>query len=151
MESSYFWINLLVGLLVLSVRSSVAYPPKYQHALLQAPQGTAAPVHGQQKGSAEEGQHVNTVRVACHPDSLEIIIKADMFGIGAPVRADELHLGVEHNDFCRAAASSGDEYRIVVGLVDCGTRHWVTVKAFAVRTISVRTCTFQPVLLSTDD
>lgn len=85
---------------------------------------------------------MNTVRVACHPDSLEVIIKADIFGIGAPVRADELHLGVEHSDFCRAAASSGDEYRIIVGLVDCGTRHWVMVKPIAIKTKSVITCTF---------
>lgn len=121
MEAMYFWINLLVGLLTLSVRPSFAFPPKHQ-----GPQDTKAAVHEELKAPAEGGERVNTVRVTCHPDSLEIIIKADMFGVGAPVGGDELRLGVEHNDFCRATASSGDEYRIIVGLVDCGTKHWVT-------------------------
>eukprot|EP00064_Thunnus_orientalis_P014963 superscaffoldBa00002691_g15011 len=49
-----------------------------------------------------------------------------MFEVGAPVNGDELRLGVEYNEFCRATASSGDEYRIVVGLLDCGTKHWMT-------------------------
>ncbi|KAF3846454.1 hypothetical protein F7725_003532 [Dissostichus mawsoni] len=77
--------------------------------------------------SAEELQQVNTIRVTCHPDSLEIVIKADMFAVGAPVDSDEIRLGVEtNNQYCRAAASSADEYSISVGLVECGTRHWVT-------------------------
>ncbi|TKS91862.1 Zona pellucida sperm-binding protein 3 [Collichthys lucidus] len=49
-----------------------------------------------------------------------------MFGVGAPVNADELRLGVEHSDFCRATWSSGDEYRIIAGLLDCGTKHWMS-------------------------
>ncbi|KAF3846453.1 hypothetical protein F7725_003531 [Dissostichus mawsoni] len=74
-----------------------------------------------------EPQQVNTIRVTCHPDSLEIVIKADMFAVGAPVDADEIRLGVEtNNQYCRATASSADEYSISVGLVECGTRHWVT-------------------------
>lgn len=142
MEASYFWINLLVGLLTLSVRPSFAFPPKHhtQHALLQGPQDKAT-VHEELKAPAEGGERVNTVRVTCHPDSLEIIIKADMFGVGAPVRGDELRLGVEHNDFCSATASSGDEYIIIVGLVDCGTKHWVTVKSVEIETKCIITPT----------
>ncbi|KAK5936195.1 hypothetical protein CgunFtcFv8_027678 [Champsocephalus gunnari] len=50
-----------------------------------------------------------------------------MFAVGAPVDGDELRLGVEtNNQYCRATASSADEYSISVGLVECGTRHWVT-------------------------
>lgn len=124
METLFFWVNLLIGL---GVRSAFAFPPKHyrQHALLQGPQiskGTQ-----QQKAPAEGREQVNTVRVTCHPDSLEIVIKADMFGVGAPVDSDDLRLGVEHNDYCRATASSRDEYAIFVGLMDCGTKHWVMV------------------------
>lgn len=141
MEPLYFWVNLLAGLLLSGVRASFAFPPKHytQHALFQRPQiseSSKHPVHQQQKAPAEEQEQVNTVRVTCHPDSLEIVINADMFGVGAPVNGDELHLGVERNDFCRAAASSGDEYRITVGLLDCGTKHWVTVILLHLRHLS---------------
>uniref|UniRef100_A0A671X1M1 Zona pellucida sperm-binding protein 3 n=1 Tax=Sparus aurata TaxID=8175 RepID=A0A671X1M1_SPAAU len=121
METLFFWANLLIGL---GVRSAFAFPPKHytQHALLQGPQISIE----QQKAPADEREQVNTVRVTCHPDSLEVVIKADMFGVGAPVNSDELRLGVEHSDYCRATASSGDEYAIIVGLMDCGTKHWMT-------------------------
>ncbi|XP_037649566.1 zona pellucida sperm-binding protein 3-like [Sebastes umbrosus] len=126
MEFLCFWVNLLVGL---CVGSSFAFPPKdyTQHASFQRPQFTGSFQHPeQQKAPAEEREQVNTVGVTCHPDSVEIVIKADMFGVGAPVNVDELRLGVEHSDYCGATASAGDEYRIIVGLVDCGTKHWMT-------------------------
>ncbi|KAL7379408.1 hypothetical protein ABVT39_027270 [Epinephelus coioides] len=126
MELLCFWLNLLLGL---CVRSSFALPSTHyaQHASFQSPQITESSKHPeQQKVVAEEREQVNTVRVTCHPDSLEIVIKADMFGVGAPVNGDELRLGVEYNDYCRPTTSSGDEYRIIVGLVDCGTKHWMT-------------------------
>uniref|UniRef100_A0A3Q2G9Z0 Zona pellucida sperm-binding protein 3 n=1 Tax=Cyprinodon variegatus TaxID=28743 RepID=A0A3Q2G9Z0_CYPVA len=72
---------------------------------------------------------VNTVSVMCHPDSMEVVITADMFAVGAPVDSRELRLGVEDNELCRAKATSAEEYRIVAGLDDCGTKHWMTKDA----------------------
>ncbi|XP_068434483.1 zona pellucida sperm-binding protein 3-like [Clinocottus analis] len=123
MKTLCFSVHLLVGL---CFRSYLTYPTQdyTQHAsipLTESSQHTR-----QEKVAAEEQEQVNTVRVTCHPDSLEIIIKADLFEVGAPVNGDELRLGVEHNDYCRATMSSEDEYRILVGLVDCGTKHWMT-------------------------
>ncbi len=135
METWCFSNNLLVGLLLsgIFVRSSFGFPPRHftQHALPQRPQLRKHTVQQQQQQQlpSEAREQVNTVSVTCHPDSLEIVIKADLFGVGAPVDGDELRLGVEHNDFCRATASSGEEYRIIVGLLDCGTKHWVTLKS----------------------
>ncbi|XP_075942240.1 zona pellucida sperm-binding protein 3-like [Anarhichas minor] len=129
MKTLYFWVSLLVGL---CFRSSFAFPFKdsTQHGLLQSLQTTGSSQRTpQQKAPAEEREQVNTVQLTCHPDSLEIIIKADLFGVGAPVNGDELRLGVERDDYCRATRSSGDEYRILVGLVDCGTKHWMTEDA----------------------
>ncbi|TNN31589.1 Zona pellucida sperm-binding protein 3 [Liparis tanakae] len=122
MKTSCFLVVLLVGL---CFRSYSAFPGQgyAQHASIQSPQFTGSSQHTlQAKDPSEEPEQVNTVRVTCHPDSLEIIIKADMFEVGAPVNGDELRLGVEHNDYCRATTSSEDEYRIHVGLVDCGTK-----------------------------
>ncbi|XP_056262912.1 zona pellucida sperm-binding protein 3-like [Pseudoliparis swirei] len=116
-------VLLLVGL---CFRSYFAFPPKgyTQHA--QSPQFTRSSQHAlQAKDPSEELEQVNTVRVTCHPDSLEIIIQADMFEVGAPVNAAELRLGVELNDYCRATSSS-EEYRILVGLLDCGTKQKMT-------------------------
>lgn len=78
----------------------------------------------------EEPVPVNTVGVLCHPDSMELSINADLFEVGAPVDVRELRLGVEHSDYCSATASSDSEYRILVGLEDCGTKHWVTCTCF---------------------
>ncbi|KAM7386753.1 hypothetical protein PAMA_009396 [Pampus argenteus] len=117
----------------IGVRSSLAFPPEHfkQHASFQSPHLTGSQrskhtVQQEQKAPAEEREQVNTVSVTCHPDLLEIVIKADMFAVGAPVNGDELRLGVEYNELCGAKASSGDEYRIVAGLLDCGTKHWMT-------------------------
>ncbi|XP_056263526.1 zona pellucida sperm-binding protein 3-like [Pseudoliparis swirei] len=126
MKNLCFLVHLLVGL---CFRSYSAFPPKgySQHASIQRPQFTRSSQHAlQAKDPSEEQEQVNTVRVTCHPDSLEIIIQADMFEVGAPVNGDELRLGVELNDYCRATMSSGDEYRIIVGLVDCGTKQRMT-------------------------
>ncbi|XP_029293276.1 zona pellucida sperm-binding protein 3-like isoform X2 [Cottoperca gobio] len=126
MEALYFWFILLVGL---CISLSSAFPPKYdtQNALFERPELTGTSKKSeQQKDPAEVREQVNTVRVTCHPGSFEIIIKADLFGVGAPVNSDEIRLGVEKNEYCSATASSGDEYTIIVGLVDCGTTHWIT-------------------------
>lgn len=127
MEPLYFWTNLYVGLLTLSVTLSFTFPPTGPVPYFQPQRPLGAAVQEPQKAPAVEAERLNTVRVTCHPDSLEIIIQADMFGVGAPVNAYELRLGVEDHDYCRATVSSGDEYRIVVGLMDCGTKHWVNI------------------------
>ncbi|XP_068435051.1 zona pellucida sperm-binding protein 3-like [Clinocottus analis] len=126
MKTLCFSVHLLVGL---CFRSYLAFPPQEhaQYASVQNPPITGSSQHTRQvKAPAEEREQVNTVRVTCHPDSLEIIIKADMFGVGTPVNGDDIHLGVEHNDYCRATPSSEDEYKILVGLVDCGTKGRMT-------------------------
>ncbi|XP_077475786.1 zona pellucida glycoprotein 3e [Stigmatopora argus] len=74
----------------------------------------------------EQRHPLNTVRVTCHPDSLEIQIQADLFDIGMPVHSYEVRLGVERVDGpCIAAPSSAQEYMILVGLLDCGTKYWM--------------------------
>ncbi|XP_026180075.1 zona pellucida sperm-binding protein 3-like isoform X2 [Mastacembelus armatus] len=126
MESVVVWVNFLIGLFLsgFCIRASFAVVPTLynQHALFQRPRLIS---FKQQQAPVEERKKVNTVRVTCHPDALELVIKADLFGVGAPVNGDDLRLGVGHDDFCRATASSEDEYRIVVGLMDCGTKHWM--------------------------
>lgn len=111
-------MELLVWLLALSVGWASAVPP--------GPLGWAEVGYRVDGGREEQRDRVKTIRVSCHPDSLEVTVKADMFELGAPVYSDELRLGADQHDYCRAQASSGDEYTILVGLGECGTKRWVT-------------------------
>uniref|UniRef100_A0A8C2WNI3 Zona pellucida sperm-binding protein 3 n=1 Tax=Cyclopterus lumpus TaxID=8103 RepID=A0A8C2WNI3_CYCLU len=75
MKNLCFLVHLLVGL---CFRSYSAFPPQdyTQHASIQSPRITGSSQHTrQEKAPAEEQEQVNAVRVTCHPDSLEIIIK----------------------------------------------------------------------------
>jgi len=92
---------------------SLAFPPQL------AQQETAA---------NEKAERVRTVAVVCHPDFVEITVKADMFEIDAPIYPSELRLGAAYDHVCSAQASSHGEYKIVAGLSDCGTKHWVGVE-----------------------
>uniref|UniRef100_A0A3Q3VUZ7 Zona pellucida sperm-binding protein 3 n=1 Tax=Mola mola TaxID=94237 RepID=A0A3Q3VUZ7_MOLML len=105
---------------------SLAFPPQSN---TQDAGRAALAVHQELQAPLEGRERMNTVRVTCHPNMLEITVKADLFGVGAPVHSEELHLGVENYNFCRAVAASADEYRIAVGLEDCGTKHWMTEDA----------------------
>uniref|UniRef100_A0A8C6U669 Zona pellucida sperm-binding protein 3 n=1 Tax=Neogobius melanostomus TaxID=47308 RepID=A0A8C6U669_9GOBI len=105
-----------------------AFPSKRQAwAPRPQPSGGEVPTQGREAGADEERGQINSVAVSCSPDSLEIVIQADLFGVGAPVRSSDVRLGVDNDDErCRATESSSEEHRITVGLLDCGTKHWMT-------------------------
>lgn len=118
-------MTLLVWLLVLSVGWCSAVPPNF----FGRPAGRRDVHKGRKTPGVVEPERVKTVEVGCHANSLEITVKADMFEVGAPVYSDELRLGVDpHDHNCQAQASLGDKYTILVGLGECGTKHWVTVE-----------------------
>lgn len=136
MELLHLWINLFIGLLTWSVSLSFVQRPRgiMPRIASQGHQKLAAK-HEVQEVEPEVAERLKTVRVICHPDLLEVVIQADMFGIGAPVNAFELQLGVDDRDYCRATEYSTEEYKIVVGLMDCGTKHWVKTKLKRVKTL----------------
>lgn len=107
-----------------SVSLSFVHRGKIPHIQSQGHRRVAAK-HEVQKAAQEVAERLETVKVICHPDLLEVIILADLFGIGAPVNPVELQLGVNDQDYCKATEYSTEEYRIVVGLTDCGTKHLV--------------------------
>lgn len=121
------WINLFIWVLTWSV--SLSFAPRPREKLPNIPsQGhqRLAAKHEAQKVAVER---LKTIRVVCHPDMLEVVILADMFGIGAPVNPFEIQLGVNDHDYCKATEYSPDEYRIVVGLMDCGTKYLVRTES----------------------
>lgn len=107
----------------LAVPSKPSKQQQQQHALSQGP----VPGEGQdRKAPEEEREKINSVTVKCHPDHLEILIQADLFGVGLFVRSNDLRLGADSDDRCKPASSSDQEYTLTAGLLDCGTKHWMT-------------------------
>ncbi|XP_036069182.1 zona pellucida sperm-binding protein 3 isoform X3 [Oryzias melastigma] len=130
MAPSRFKISCLYGhLTAFCLQLTLAFPPLH-YMPAASPQDLRTLKSQSSLQSAvqqpEEPVQVNTVDVLCHPDSMELRINADLFAVGAPVDVQELRLGVEHSDYCSATAASDSEYRILVGLEDCGTKHWMT-------------------------
>ncbi|NP_001098221.1 ZPC domain containing protein 5 precursor [Oryzias latipes] len=124
MAPSRLKISCLFGhLTAFCLQLTLAFPPLLYVPPVSLKSQSSLPSVVQQP---EEPVPVNTVGVLCHPDSMELSINADLFEVGAPVDVRELRLGVEHSDYCSATASSDSEYRILVGLEDCGTKHWMT-------------------------
>ena len=112
----------MLFLLLTLLSSAICIPPSLAlHPLLGKQMFT------QQEMFNEKSERVKTVAVSCYPDLMEITVKAVMFEIGAPIQPAELRLGVVYGHVCSALVTSKDEYKIVVGLSDCGTKHWVRI------------------------
>lgn len=65
------------------------------------------------------------IMVLCHPDSMEVVVQADMFDKGLQVDGRHLRLGsgqASEDKACRATPSGEAEYTIRAHLMDCGIR-----------------------------
>lgn len=63
------------------------------------------------------------VVVKCHPDSMEVVVQADMFNRGVQVEGRYLRLGAgaaAEGSACRAVPSGEAEFTIWAHLMDCG-------------------------------
>lgn len=84
-----------------------------------------AHVNEQQTGAPSD--YLRPVVVRCHPDSMQVIVQADMFNTGLNVDTRHLRLGMEDlpkkegPSPCRAVLSGPNEYTIHAHLMDCGT------------------------------
>ncbi|XP_071347982.1 zona pellucida sperm-binding protein 3-like [Trachinotus anak] len=77
-----------------------------------------------QRQSEEPGVRPRPVLVQCHPDSMEVVVQADMFDTGLEVDGTYLRLGSEtvaEETACRAVPSGAAEFTIRSHLRDCGT------------------------------
>ncbi|XP_061892231.1 zona pellucida sperm-binding protein 3-like [Entelurus aequoreus] len=128
--------------LLLLLLSSSSLSLRLDHFSKQSPAGRhrAASKHDHEQLPVDQRRPLNTVSVTCHPDSLEILIRADLFGVGAPVDSFELRLGVDHDqDICRATPSAVDQYRILVRLLDCGTKYWMNEESLVYTNLLIYT------------
>ncbi|XP_041752899.2 zona pellucida sperm-binding protein 3 isoform X1 [Coregonus clupeaformis] len=75
-----------------------------------------------------------TVLVKCHEDSLEVVVKADLFDMGILVDGSDLHLGSNSmrskgvEDSCSAVPTREAEFSIFAHLTACGTELAFTEK-----------------------
>lgn len=89
------------------------HPPSRTHSHVQ-------PV-GKQRQSAEPSVRPRPVVVHCHPDSMEVVVRADMFDSGLEVDAGHLRLGAGREvGSCRAEQSEEAQFTIRANLTDCG-------------------------------
>lgn len=72
--------------------------------------------------SAELDVRPRPVAVKCHPDSMEVVMLADMFDAGLKVDGGHLRLGPEPLSGCGAVPSGTEEFTILARLTDCGTK-----------------------------
>lgn len=99
--------------------------PGRTHGNIQPP--LAAPKLQQ---SAELSARPRPVVVNCHPDSMEVVVQADMFDRGLQVDGRHLRLGsgpASEGSACRAIPSGEAEYTIRAHLRDCGIQLSVSI------------------------
>ncbi|XP_061652564.1 zona pellucida sperm-binding protein 3-like [Phyllopteryx taeniolatus] len=75
--------------------------------------------------SQQQGARSTAVLVRCHPDSMELVVQADLFDTGFLVDPEHLRLGSDPasgSGSCRAG-QTGDDWTLTIwaNLLDCGT------------------------------
>uniref|UniRef100_A0A8C7YCW1 Zona pellucida sperm-binding protein 3 n=1 Tax=Oryzias sinensis TaxID=183150 RepID=A0A8C7YCW1_9TELE len=78
-----------------------------------------------QQPAPEVPEQHRPVTVICHPDSMEVVVKADMFETGLNVDGGHLRLGsntLGAGGECGAVQKGEDEFTIWALLSDCGTK-----------------------------
>ncbi|XP_037315249.2 zona pellucida sperm-binding protein 3-like [Pungitius pungitius] len=73
----------------------------------------------------QHGAHPRPVVVNCHPNSMRVVVQADMFGMGLQVDGRHLRLGsdsVSEGSACGAVPSGEAEFTIQASLRACGAR-----------------------------
>ncbi|KAM4552551.1 zona pellucida sperm-binding protein 3-like [Odontesthes bonariensis] len=79
----------------------------------------------QQQQSAEFYVRPRPVVVKCYPDSMEIVVQADLFDTGLKVDGEHLRLGLNslrEGSECGAVQSGEEEFTILTWLTGCGTK-----------------------------
>ncbi|XP_059201154.1 zona pellucida sperm-binding protein 3-like [Centropristis striata] len=129
-RASFWWIIVLMSLSTLAESRLVhrrgskyttnSHNPSRIHGNLQ-PQPTAS----KPQQTAELRERPRPVVVHCHPDSMRVVVQADMFDKGLQVDPSHLRLGSEAESgesACRAVPTGEAEFTIQAHLRDCGTR-----------------------------
>ncbi|KAM9349935.1 uncharacterized protein ABDE67_009653 [Symphorus nematophorus] len=126
-RASFWWIVFLVSLstltesrLVYSRVSSAAnthIPTSRTHDNIRPPSTAAV--------KQQQSARPRPVVVHCHPDSMEVVVQADVFDRGLQVDSRHLRLGsgsVSEGSACGAVPSGEEELTLRTNLMECGTK-----------------------------
>ncbi|XP_039998624.1 zona pellucida sperm-binding protein 3b [Xiphias gladius] len=131
-RTSSWWIIVLLSVSTLAESrlthgrgsgAANAHAPTRTHGDIQ-PKGSAV---RQQQGAelgAPPRPRPRPVVVRCHPDSVEVVVQADMFDTGLQVDGRHLRLGsdpVAEESSCGSVPSGEAEFTLRAHLMDCGT------------------------------
>lgn len=86
-----------------------------------------------QQLSADPRARPRPVVVKCHPDSMEVVVQADVFNTGVQVEGKYLRLGAgaaAEGSACSAVPSGEAEFTIWAHLMDCGITLSVSIIVF---------------------
>uniref|UniRef100_A0A3Q4BTN1 Zona pellucida sperm-binding protein 3 n=1 Tax=Mola mola TaxID=94237 RepID=A0A3Q4BTN1_MOLML len=122
-----WWVILPLCTLAdgLLVYTDTYVPPSRTHGNIQPP-----PAAFEQQQNAEPHARTRPVVVNCYPDSMELVVQADLFDRGIRVEAKHLSLGSDaesEGGVCRPAPSGEAEFTVWALLTDCGTHLSVSI------------------------
>nr|XP_046263324.1 zona pellucida sperm-binding protein 3-like [Scatophagus argus] len=128
--TSLWWIIVLISLFKLT-ESRLMYSRGSSAANSHIPSRTHGDIQlslkaVKQQQSAELSARPRPVVVSCHPDSMEVVVQADMFDQGLQVDGRHLRLGSEslrERGACAAVPLEEEKFVIRAHLMDCGTKH----------------------------
>ncbi|GAA6228276.1 zona pellucida sperm-binding protein 3-like isoform X1 [Lates japonicus] len=128
-RTSSWWIIVLISVSTLA-ESRLVYSRGPSSLNSYTPTSTQANIHpevsaGRQQQSGELSVRPRPVVVNCHPDSMEVVVQADMFDSGLQVDGKHLRLGsgsVAADIACRAVPLGVAEFTIRAHLMHCGTK-----------------------------
>ncbi|XP_051261093.1 zona pellucida sperm-binding protein 3-like [Dicentrarchus labrax] len=130
-RTSFWWIIVIVSVSTLT-ESRLAYSrgssattnshiPSRTHGNRQRPLTAVNP----QQSAELSAPRPRPVVVNCHPDSMEVVVQADMFDKGLQVDGRHLSLGsgsASEGSACTAIPSGEAEFTLRADLMDCGTK-----------------------------
>ncbi|XP_026169181.1 zona pellucida sperm-binding protein 3-like [Mastacembelus armatus] len=130
-SARFWWIVVFISLSTLAEskylsspasRLTNMYTPSWAYAR-PAIQPEVSAV--KQRQSAQLGVRPRSVVVKCHPDSMEVVVQADMFNMGLQVDGRHLRLGSDsagEGVACGALPSGEAEFTLKAQLMSCGTK-----------------------------
>lgn len=132
-QNKYFWwIIILISLFTLT-ESRFLYTATNSHT----PGRTHADIQPQLDSKQQQNEEFiagpRPIVVNCYPDSMEVVVQADMFEKGLQVDGRHLRLGLDsavEGSACGAVPSGEEEFTIRAHLMDCGTQLSVSSVVF---------------------
>ncbi|KAM9845050.1 zona pellucida sperm-binding protein 3-like, partial [Aulostomus maculatus] len=124
------WSFVFVAVITLTGGRLIRYKQTDSHTPSRTHHGNIQP-HFSAQVTQEQSERLRPVRVRCHPDSLEVVVQADMFDTGLLVEGAHLRLGsqpVGEGSPCGAVPSGDTEFTLQAHLMDCGSELSSTVE-----------------------